>query len=45
MIKMCWDWRVKMELLPGANALIPAVVAAYADTSKFVYLGFPPTKK
>lgn len=45
LIKQCREWNIKMESLPWANALIPAVVAAYVDTSKFVYMWFPPTKK
>ena len=44
-IKLCREWKIQMEVLPGANALVPAVIASYTDTSKFVYLGFPPTKK
>ena len=31
--------------MPGANALIPAVVGAGFDTSSFVYIGFLPQKK
>jgi len=45
LIKLCWEWSIPFEVLPGATALIPAVVASYCDTSKFVYLWFPPTKK
>jgi len=26
MIKMCWEWNIEFEVLPGATALIPAVV-------------------
>ncbi len=36
---------IKFEVLPWATALIPAVVSAYHDTSKFVFYGFLPTKK
>ena len=45
LIKLCREWNVKFEVLPWANALIPAVIAAYVDTSSFVYKWFPPTKK
>ncbi|NCO98197.1 hypothetical protein GW864_03425 [bacterium] len=33
------------SILPGANALVPAVVGAGFDTSKFTFIGFLPTKK
>lgn len=36
---------MKFSILPGANALIPAVVGAGFDTSHFVYIGFLPQKK
>lgn len=45
LIKLCWEWNYPFEVLPWATALIPAVVASYCDTSKFVYMWFPPTKK
>lgn len=45
LIKLCREWSIPFEVLPGATALIPTVVASYCDTSKFVYLWFPPTKK
>ncbi len=45
LIKMCWDFWLEFEVLPWATALIPAVVWSYCNTSKFVYLWFPPTKK
>lgn len=44
-IQLCREENIPFEILPGANALIPAVVATPIDTSKFVYLGFPPHKK
>lgn len=44
-IELCRDWSIKFEILPWANALIPWIVASYCDTSKFVFMGFPPTKK
>ena len=36
---------MKFSVLPGANALVPAVVGAGFDTSNFVYIGFLPQKK
>lgn len=45
LIQLCRQENIKFNILPGANALIPAVVATPSDTSKFVYLGFPPHKK
>lgn len=45
LIQLCREENIAFEVLPWANALIPAVVATPADTSKFVYLGFPPHKK
>lgn len=45
LIKLCRERNLSFEVLPGANALIPAVVATYADTSKFVFWWFLPTKK
>jgi 16S rRNA (cytidine1402-2'-O)-methyltransferase len=45
LIKLCREEDITFEILPGANALLPAVVATPTDTSKFVYLGFPPHKK
>ena len=45
MIQLCNEYKIPYTILPGANALIPAVVGAGFDTSEFVYLGFLPTKK
>lgn len=45
MIKLCHQYQIPYTVLPGANALIPAVVAAGFDTSEFTYLWFLPTKK
>jgi len=45
LIKLCRERNIKMEVLPGANALLPGVIAAYVDTSRFVYMWFPPLKK
>ena len=45
MIQLCNEHDIPYTVLPGANAIVPAVVAAGFDTSEFVYLGFLPTKK
>ena len=45
MIKLCNEYQIPYTILPGANALVPAIVAAGFDTSEFTYLGFLPTKK
>ncbi|NOZ44341.1 MAG: hypothetical protein GXP45_04325 [bacterium] len=38
MIELCNLHQLPYSVLPGANALIPAVVSAGFDTSKFVYV-------
>jgi 16S rRNA (cytidine1402-2'-O)-methyltransferase len=45
MIQLCNKYNIPYTVLPGANALVPAVVGAWFDTSEFVYLWFLPTKK
>ncbi len=45
LIKIAREENLSFEVLPWANALIPAIVSAYTDTSTFSYLGFIPTKK
>ena len=45
LIKLCRDFWFPFEILPGANALIPGVIACPTDTSNFVYRGFIPQKK
>ena len=45
LVRRCREKNIKFEVLPWATALIPAVVGAYHDTSKFVFYGFLPTKK
>jgi 16S rRNA (cytidine1402-2'-O)-methyltransferase len=37
--------KIPLEVLPWANALIPAIVATPTDTSSFIFLGFVPAKK
>ncbi|HKL44197.1 MAG TPA: 16S rRNA (cytidine(1402)-2'-O)-methyltransferase [Candidatus Absconditabacterales bacterium] len=45
LIQLCNKNKIEYTVLPGANALVPAVVASGFDTSNFVYLGFIPQKK
>lgn len=45
MVQMCNENLLPYSVLPGANALVPAVVASGFDTSSFVYLWFLPQKK
>ena len=44
MIQLCYEHGLKFSVLPGANALVPAVVGSGFDTSSFVYIGFLPQK-
>ena len=45
LIKLCRDHALPFEILPGANALIPTVVATPIDTSAFIFMWFVPHKK
>lgn len=45
LIQLCNESNIPYTILPGANALVPAVVGAGFDTSEFTYLWFLPTKK
>ena len=45
LIQLCNENSLEYTVLPGANALVPAVVGSGFDTSSFVYLGFMPLKK
>ena len=45
LIQLCNEDNIPYTVLPGATALIPAIVAAGFDTSEFIYMGFLPTKK
>jgi 16S rRNA (cytidine1402-2'-O)-methyltransferase len=45
LIKFCWEKGINFEVLPGPNALIPAVVASCFPTDKFCFYGFLPQKK
>ncbi len=44
-IKIANENNLEYEILPGTNALIPAVVSSWFDTSSFIFLWFLPTKK
>lgn len=44
-IKICRERSLPFTILPGATALIPAVVWSYTDTSTFHWYWFIPTKK
>lgn len=45
LIKLCREQHLPFEILPGANALIPVVVATPADTTIWSYYWFLPQKK
>lgn len=44
LVQLCNENNLKYTVLPWANALIPSIVSAWFDTSKFVYLWFLPQK-
>lgn len=43
--RACWEAGVRVECLPGATALIPALVASGFPSDRFVFEGFLPPKK
>lgn len=45
LVKICRENNVQFDVLPWANALVPAIVWSYTDTSSFAYYGFLPPKK
>ena len=45
LVQICQNEWLKYSILPGANALVPSIVAAGFDTSEFTYIGFLPQKK
>lgn len=45
LIQLCNENQISFSVLPWANALIPAIVAAWFDTTEFVFIGFLPQKK
>ncbi|HNG97092.1 MAG TPA: 16S rRNA (cytidine(1402)-2'-O)-methyltransferase [Candidatus Absconditabacterales bacterium] len=44
-VRQCRIHSIPFEVLPGANALIPLVVASNRDTTEFTFVGFLPKKK
>lgn len=45
LVRQCRIHGVKFEVLPGANALVPAIVWSNRDTTQFAFFGFLPKKK
>jgi len=45
LIDKCIENGIEIDCLPGATALVPALVNSGFDLSSFVFLGFPPHKK
>ncbi len=45
LIQLCNAHNIQYSILPWANALVPSIVAAWFDTTKFVFIGFLPQKK
>lgn len=45
LVRICREKDLKFEVLPGANALVPAIVGSDFDTSEFLFWWFLPLKK
>ena len=45
LIQLCNENQIKYSVLPGANALVPSIVAAGFDTTEFMFIWFLPQKK
>ena len=45
LIQLCNENQIAFSVLPGANALVPSIVAAGFDTTEFVFIWFLPQKK
>ncbi|MEX2597773.1 MAG: 16S rRNA (cytidine(1402)-2'-O)-methyltransferase [Salibacteraceae bacterium] len=45
LVRACITHDIQVEVLPGATAIIPAIVGSGLPSEKFIYLGFPPQKK
>ncbi len=43
-IQACWEHKLPVEVLPGANACLTALVASGLETERFVFEGFLPAK-
>ncbi|MCU0329493.1 MAG: 16S rRNA (cytidine(1402)-2'-O)-methyltransferase [Candidatus Kapabacteria bacterium] len=44
-VRACLEAGLDVRALPGSTALIPALAASGLPTDRFVFAGFPPTKK
>lgn len=45
LVRACIANNISVEVLPGATAIIPAVVGSGFSCDRYLYLGFPPQKK
>ena len=45
LIQLCNENNIQFTVLPGANALVPSIVAAGFDTTEFTFIWFLPQKK
>ena len=45
LVQLCNENQISFSVLPGANALVPSIVAAGFDTTEFVFIWFLPQKK
>lgn len=45
LIQLCNENDIQFTVLPGANALVPSIVAAGFDTTEFTFIWFLPQKK
>jgi 16S rRNA (cytidine1402-2'-O)-methyltransferase len=45
LVQLCNENNIQFTVLPGANALVPSIVAAWFDTTQFTFIGFLPQKK
>ena len=45
LIQLCNENYIQFTVLPGANALIPSIVASGFDTTEFTFIWFLPQKK
>lgn len=45
LVQLCNENQIPFSILPGANALVPSVVAAGFDTTEFKFIWFLPQKK
>ena len=45
LVQLCNENQISFSVLPWANALVPSIVAAWFDTTEFVFIWFLPQKK